>query len=143
VQGVWGEFLPTLHPVDVRPASLLWRREFFSRLGGFDGRFESGEDFQLVLKADRLGARIARPAMPKQIYRVRPGNSNWDRLHVEGHLRVFEWLKNQTKNSAEFSAITRWIGQGTLYQIVVALRLGFRRMRAIWGFVWWRIKGRS
>jgi GT2 family glycosyltransferase len=143
LRGMWGGILPRLQPFDVRPASLLWRRAFLLKLGGFDGRFESAEDLQLALKADRQGARVARHPTPKQAYRTRPGNSNWDPLHVIGHLRVFEWLPRQGTASAGAEEIKRWVGQGTLYLLATAVRLSWRRLGAIWAFLRWRMTGRG
>ena len=143
LRAMWAELLPGLHPIDVRPASLIWRRDFLLKLGGFDGRFESAEDLQLVLKADRMGGRVVRHPAPKQAYRTRPGNPNWDHLHVIGHLRVFDWLPNQFTPGGREEETGRWVGQGTLYLLVTSVRLSLRRIRAIGAFLWWRVTGQG
>lgn len=142
LRAMWGDLLPGLHPIDVRPASLIWRRSFLLGLGGFDGRFESAEDLQLMLKAERQGARVVRQPVPKQAYRLRPGNANWDPLHVIGHLRVFEWLSGQASAGGGGTDTRRWVGQGTLYLVVTAFRLSFSRIPAIWSFLRWKAWGK-
>jgi glycosyltransferase involved in cell wall biosynthesis len=141
MRAMWGELLPGLHPIDVRPASLIWKRSFLLGLGGFDGRFEGAEDLQLAFKAHRQGARMVRHLPPKQAYRFRKENHNWDPVHVIGHLRFFEWLPGQGTPRGGQTDTRRWVGQGTLYLLVTAARLSLRRIRAICSFLRWKALG--
>lgn len=52
--------------LDPRPVSVLWRRSLFVESGGFDARFETSEDFDLVLRT--LDRPRAYSLTPKQSY---------------------------------------------------------------------------
>lgn len=90
IKSNWSGFLPKLHPVDVRPAALIWRISFFKETTGFDARFDGGEDFELMVRANCLSPQVHRHDCPKQAYRRREGNLSLGRLYIESHIKLFE-----------------------------------------------------
>lgn len=56
--------------LDPRPAAVLWRRTTFARLGGFDPRYETAEDMELVFRACNLARAFC--STPKQSYTEQP-----------------------------------------------------------------------
>ncbi len=66
--------------LDPRPAAVLWRKTAFASLGGFDARFETGEDLELVLRA--LDRPRAFSTKPKQSYNEQPRPDYTEMLHV-------------------------------------------------------------
>jgi len=116
IQPAWSLFLPQLSPLDVRPAGTLWRNEFFRRLGGYDARFESAEDFQLACRANAAGARVKRFEVPKQCYSARTESTLRCPLFVEGHLRLWHWL-NDGNCDAE-PDLRVWMGKDTLQRFI-------------------------
>lgn len=127
IRNTWAEFLPLLQPLDVRPAGLLWRRAFFRELGGFDARFESAEDFHLVLRAAWAGAHVARSTVPKQIYCVPPGNHNFSPLHVEGHRRLLEWIASNTPSPLP-PHFDMWLSKESVYEALIASKRSLPRL---------------
>lgn len=55
-------------PINARPACLLWRRDLFLDIGGYDARFEMIEDFDLARRADHAGGELLSFRKPKQSY---------------------------------------------------------------------------
>ncbi|SDT86148.1 Glycosyl transferase family 2 [Verrucomicrobium sp. GAS474] len=91
---VFGELFRALGvagDVDWRPAALVWRREAFGRIGGYDGRFEGAEDAHVVWKALRpgLGFRTARGE--RALVAVASGGARSGLVYLtSGRLRFWE-----------------------------------------------------
>ncbi|MFA6961808.1 MAG: glycosyltransferase [Opitutaceae bacterium] len=64
-----------LPPLTCRPACLIFPREHFLAIGGFDGRFDTCEDLHLIWKLDQTGISVAMVNVPKQLYRIAGGQS--------------------------------------------------------------------
>jgi predicted glycosyltransferase involved in capsule biosynthesis len=118
----------------VRPAGLIWHRSFFERLGGFDSRFESAEDFHLVLRAGWAGARVSRSSVPKQYYCVPPGNHNFSPLHIEGHRRLFEWIQANSPY-AHPASLEMWLAKECVYEAFVSIKRGLRHFPSFLTFL--------
>jgi glycosyltransferase involved in cell wall biosynthesis len=59
---------------DPRPIAVMWRRSTFNALGGFDGRTDYVEDFNLVLRAILAGYKYTKTSQRKGSYqRHTPG----------------------------------------------------------------------
>ena len=149
---VFGELFRALgvpKAVDWRPAALLWRREFFGRIGGYDGRFEGAEDAHVVWKALRAGAQAARGAAP-QVF-VEPGGARTEQIYLTaGRLRFWEEVG---KAGGDVGAIGRRVRAVQLHVVFWTVRdvlvrtegrkAGLREGgKLIWNFLFAR-KGRG
>ncbi len=89
-----GDFCPgLLGPLDgvlCRPCALTYPREILLQAGGFDGRYDTIEDYHLLWKLDQTGLGVTHIDAVKQLYRVSggPKRSNWD-THALHKLRFF------------------------------------------------------
>jgi GT2 family glycosyltransferase len=63
------------------PSALLIRREVLDRVGGFDPRFEVGEDGDLMLRMKESGVRMGSVDRVLFRYRIHDANSLHDREH--------------------------------------------------------------
>jgi glycosyltransferase involved in cell wall biosynthesis len=59
---------------DPRPISVMWRRSVFNSLGGFDGRTDYVEDFNLVMRAILSGYKYTKTLQRKGSYQVATPN---------------------------------------------------------------------
>lgn len=110
----WAPLLPQLRPFDVRLTATMWRRDFYVRMGGYDGRFEGIEDVHLAFKAARMQARIGRMTRPKQIYCRRGERETFSRVRVEGAARFFRWLRVNHPDVAP-QIVTGWLAKEEAY----------------------------
>ena len=137
----WAPLLPAYTPVDVTPAALLWRRESFLALQGFDGRFEGAEDFHLVFCAMTTGVPLFREATPKQCYFERDGPHTFLSSHIEGHRRLLEWIAAQ--DDGRLAAEARfWLGKELLYECGLNLRRLWRHRRLVGRYLASRLRTR-
>lgn len=97
IASVWGPLFPDQPPVDVRPAATVWRTATFRKLGGYDARFESGEDLHLVWKCLHAGFAVERTGFAKQVYQAKPKAWLGDSLYCRGHVLFLEWLVAEGK----------------------------------------------
>ena len=57
------------HPIDWRPVGILWKRNSFLNLQGYDARYDdSYEDMQLTWRAHHIGYKIGHINKPKQLF---------------------------------------------------------------------------
>lgn len=64
--GYFDFLLPNYNPIDPRPVGILWKRDAFQSLGGYDARYESIEDLHLVWKAHISNFKIGHVDACKQ-----------------------------------------------------------------------------
>jgi len=55
---------------DFRPCCVLWYRDFFESIGGFDCRYEGPNDNEIMVRAFCAGGRAGHSRRSKQIYRL-------------------------------------------------------------------------
>jgi hypothetical protein len=72
--------LKNLEHIQCRPASLIYPKPLLIKVGGFDGRFDTIEDYHLLWKMDQIGTEAICFNSPKQLYRISggPARSDWD-----------------------------------------------------------------
>ncbi len=151
---VFGELFRALglaEPVDWRPASLLWRRDFFEQIGGYDGRCEGAEDAQLVWKALGRGARTARGGGALVSIWKGAAAGRPEQIHLTaGRLRFWEEVARSGGTAGEIGrraeAVQRRVAFWTLRDALVreeGPRAGWREgAKMIWNAVTRRGPGR-
>ncbi len=88
------------------PGSIMLRREWFERVGGFDPELDLAEDWDLFLRLAFAGCRGAWVHETVCRRRLHPGNSTNDvRMHQESSLRVLEKLFRATDMPPETAAL--------------------------------------
>jgi hypothetical protein len=133
VDTAWGALFPGLRPLDVRPAATLWRTSVFRALGGYDARFESGEDLQLAWKGVHSGGIVELATCAKQIYRAKPKRWLGDSMYCRGHVAFLEWLI--TEDKATGGQVDEWyprlLSQNAWHHVSKLLR----ERRALCGYM--------
>lgn len=76
--------------LDPRPAAVLWRRSTFLAYGGFDARFETAEDLELVLRTRTLPRAFCPVA--KQSYNEQPRPSHIEIIGATARLAIYQRL---------------------------------------------------
>jgi len=76
--------------IDPRPAAVLWRRQYFIDVGGFDPRYELAEDLELLLRTRK--ARHAFARQPKQSYNEQPRTTAAEIACSVQRLRIYQKL---------------------------------------------------
>lgn len=133
IRAAWSDLLPRLHPTDVRPASLIWPKKLFLSLGGYDARYESVEDVDLLLRFHDTEFEIVRHEYPKQAYRISKPKHDHGPLHLEGALKMWErLLKHHHVASAN---IRQWQAKDTLRAWRVISKKLLQRFPALISFI--------
>ena len=86
------------------PGSMLVRRSWFERLGGFDPECEIAEDWDLFLRLSHAGCGMAWTQTAVCQYRQHPGNSTHAlERHCQGSLRALDKLLSQPELPPEIT----------------------------------------
>jgi glycosyltransferase involved in cell wall biosynthesis len=117
----WGFLAPEWRPCDPRPAGVLWRREAFLELGGFDGRFEPSEDLHLLACAQEAGLRAGHDARPKQAYFWHEAVDFRAQADPFGPLRFLRWRRERAEGRLR-TQLTWLLGRQVLACGLKALR---------------------
>lgn len=80
--------------LDPRPAAVLWRRTAFLAAQGFDARFETSEDLELVLRTRNLPRAFC--PTPKQSYNEQPRTDYTELAHAASRLAIYRRLPADT-----------------------------------------------
>jgi GT2 family glycosyltransferase len=125
-----------LSPVDILECEeavcimSVFRREVVERIGGFDERLRTSEDYQFWIRAVLAGFGIVQNPRPLGFYRRRPdGNHSVDELRsLAGLVRVFEEARSECGNRpAERAAIDRQIERFARELLAVEAKTALRR----------------
>ncbi|MBK8475430.1 MAG: glycosyltransferase [Opitutaceae bacterium] len=138
---IWRSLLPEYQPINVTPAAVLWRRETFQLLAGFDARFDGAEDFHLVFRAMLAEVPLARLDTPKQCYFSAAHSPTKDATHIDSHQRVLSWIVAQDLGALSEEA-RFWLGKEVVYDACLKLRVVWTHRRSVWRFLRSRL-GRS
>jgi glycosyltransferase involved in cell wall biosynthesis len=85
--------------------STTFRREVIEEAGGFDGRCDQCEDYELWLRLAARGRRFARTPEPLAVYRNRPGSKSSDDLRLLAGVReMLELVLAEYELDAELRA---------------------------------------
>ena len=136
----WADLLPRFAPINVAPSALLWRREYFLALDGYDARFDGGEDLQLAYRAMTHGARLERMPCPKQCYFLRGGRMTFEPQHIYSHRRVLEYIARETADPAIRAAAERWLGKQVMYEIGAATYSAWEHRRLAFRYLAFRLR---
>jgi glycosyltransferase involved in cell wall biosynthesis len=88
--------------LDPRPAAVLWRRSAFLAEHGFDARFETSEDLELVLRTRHRPRAFC--AIPKQSYNEQPRTDYTEIAHAATRLAVYRRLPSEDPRVASLIA---------------------------------------
>jgi glycosyltransferase involved in cell wall biosynthesis len=80
---------PESMQLDMKVSSILWRRSSVQSLGGFDSRFDSAEDMEILWQASLRRMKAARVDFCKQSYRYM---QNGDRKQLYRHYALFRFF---------------------------------------------------
>jgi glycosyltransferase involved in cell wall biosynthesis len=138
---IWRSLLPRYQPINVTPAAVLWQREIFNRLDGFDARFDGAEDFHLVFRAMITGVELARHDSPKQCYFMPERRPTLDSTHIDSHHRVLAWIAAQDLGALSTEA-RFWLGKEVVYDACLKLHGVWRRRRLVWRYFASRLRQR-
>ncbi len=138
---VWRSLLPRYHPINVMPAAVLWHRETFQKLDGFDARFDGAEDFHLVFRAMITGVALTRLDTPKQCYFAPAQRATRGATHIDSHQRVLSWIADQDLGALSTEA-RFWLGKEVVYDACLKLSVVWARRRLVWQYFASRLRPR-
>jgi hypothetical protein len=138
--GSWDELLPRFAPVDVAPSAVLWRRDSFLDLGGFDGRFDGAEDLQMMFRAAETGLTLARHEEPKQCYFLREGRRTFEPQHIFSHRRALQYIANEASAAEVRESAKRWLGKEMAYEVAAVARSTWRQRRLLLKYIGFRLR---
>lgn len=138
---IWRSLLPQYQPINVTPAAVLWERDTFQRLDGFDARFDGAEDFHLVFRAMITGVVLARLDTPKQCYFAPAQRATRGPTHIDSHQRVLSWIAGQELGA--LSAEARfWLGKEVVYDACLKMHVAWSHRRLVWKYFTSRLRPR-
>jgi len=108
----------------------VFRREVVERIGGFDERIRTSEDYQFWIRAALAGFAIVQNPRPLGLYRRRPdGNHSADEIRsLSGLVRVFEEARHVCLGRpAERAVIDRQIERFERELLAVEAKTALRR----------------
>jgi hypothetical protein len=107
----------------------VFRREVVERIGGFDERLRTSEDYQFWIRAALDGFEIVQNPRPLGLYRRRPDGNSADEVRaLSGIVQVFEQMRRVCDSRpAERAVIDRQLERFERELLSVEAKLALRR----------------
>jgi glycosyltransferase involved in cell wall biosynthesis len=108
--------LPRYNPIPGGGSNVMWRRSMWMKVGPFDTRLRSAEDWEMSIRSARHGppAWVRRPLIAKRVHQANMS------LDVDEIMRATRFIEDLHHTQVDWGRIHRWLAERYL-------RMGQRR----------------